>query len=113
MKKTTMMKNEKEAPKRIEININEKTAQGVYANLQIVTHSPSEFILDFCQLLPGLPKANVISRLILSPQHAKALMKTLETNIARYEQHFGQIREITDAGQPNLNFDPGQEKEIN
>ena len=50
------MKNEKVDPKRIEININEKTAQGKYANLQIVTHSPSEFILDFCQLLPDCPR---------------------------------------------------------
>ena len=104
------MKNEKENPKRIEININEKTAEGKYANLQIVTHSPSEFILDFCQMLPGLPKANVVSRLILSPQHAKALMKTLENNIARYEQHFGEIREVRNPSSPQLNFQAEDKK---
>ncbi len=105
------MKNDKENPKRsIEININEKTAEGKYANLQIVTHSPSEFILDFCQMLPGLPKANVVSRLILSPQHAKALMKTLTTNISRYEQHFGEIREVQNPNQPKLNFQPEDKK---
>jgi hypothetical protein len=104
------MKTENNPGKRIEININEKTAQGTYANLQIVTHSPTEFVLDFCQLLPGLPKANVVSRLILSPQHAKALMKTLAVNIARYEQHFGEIKDIHDAQQPQIHFESENKK---
>ncbi|MBW6458659.1 MAG: DUF3467 domain-containing protein [FCB group bacterium] len=104
------MKTEDNPAKRIEININEKTAQGIYANLQIVTHSPTEFVLDFCQLLPGLPKANVVSRLILSPQHAKALMKTLAANIGRYEQHFGEIKDIQDAHQPQIHFESENKK---
>ncbi len=104
------MSDNKENTRRIEININEKTAEGKYANLQIVTHSPSEFILDFCQFLPGLPKANVVSRIILSPQHAKALMKTLATNIGRYEEHFGEIRETSNPGQPQLHFQPEDKK---
>jgi hypothetical protein len=103
-----MSDNEKN--RRIEININEKTAEGKYANLQIVTHSPSEFILDFCQLLPGLPKANVVSRIILSPQHAKALLKTLNINVNRYEEHFGEIRESNTPGQPRLHFQPEDKK---
>ncbi|MEA2078034.1 MAG: DUF3467 domain-containing protein [Candidatus Marinimicrobia bacterium] len=106
------MNKDNKNTKRIEININEKTAQGKYANLQIVTHSPGEFILDFCQVLPGLPKAQVISRMILSPQHAKALMKTLGANIARYEQNFGEIKELQHAGQPQLQFQPEKEEEI-
>jgi hypothetical protein len=106
------MKNENKDPKRIEININEKTAQGLYANLQIVTHSPGEFILDFCQILPGLPKANVVSRMILSPQHAKALMKTLAANVARYEQNFGEIKELQHAGQPQLQFQPDKKEDL-
>lgn len=106
------MKNEKNDPKRIEININEKTAQGNYANLQIVTHGPSEFILDFCQILPGLPKAQVVSRMILSPQHAKALMKTLATNISRYEENFGEIKELQHAGQPRLQFQPEKKEDL-
>jgi len=88
--------------KRIEINLNEKTAQGTYANLEIVTHSHSEFVLDFCQLLPGVAKANVVSRLILSPTHAKALLRTLSANIAKYEENFGQIRELPRQPRPEL-----------
>ncbi len=107
------MTNNNDKTKHIEININEKTAQGSYANLQIVTHSPSEFILDFCQVLPGLPKANVVSRIILSPQHAKALMKTLSTNISRYEQHFGEIKELQNPIQPQLHLKPENEKTPN
>lgn len=106
------MKTETKDPKRIEININEQTAQGKYANLQIVTHSPGEFILDFCQVLPGLPKAQVVSRLILSPQHAKALTKTLAANVARYEQNFGEIKELQHAGQPQLQFQPDKEDDL-
>ncbi len=102
------MNKENENTKRIEININEKTAQGKYANLQ----SPGEFILDFCQVLPGLPKANVISRMILSPQHAKALMKTLAANISRYEQNFGEIKELQHAGQPQLQFQPEKKEDV-
>lgn len=107
------MKTEKKDQKRIEININQKTAQGKYANLQIVTHSPSEFILDFAQILPGLPKAEVVSRLILSPQHAKALMKTLAANVARYEQNFGEITEPQHPGQPHLQFQDVKDEVIN
>jgi hypothetical protein len=110
--KVTMMKIENDKQKRIEININEKTAQGLYANLQIVTHSPGEFILDFCQVLPGLPKAQVVSRLILSPQHAKALMKTLSANIARYEQNFGEIKELQHPGQPQLHFQSDKDEDV-
>jgi hypothetical protein len=106
------MKTENKDQKRIEININEKTAQGKYANLQIVTHSPSEFILDFAQILPGLPKAEVVSRLILAPQHAKALMKTLATNVARYEQTFGEIKEHQHPGQPQLQFKSEKKDDI-
>ncbi len=106
------MKTDNKEQKRIEININQKTAQGKYANLQIVTHSPSEFILDFAQMLPGLPKAEVVSRLILSPQHAKALMKTLSANVARYEQNFGEIKEPQHPGQPQLQFQAEKKDEV-
>jgi len=107
-----MTMNEKKEAKRIEININEKTAQGKYANLQIVTHSPSEFILDFCQLLPGLPKAQVVSRMILSPQHAKSLVNTLAANVARYEQNFGEIKDVPNTDQPQLRFQPEKKEDL-
>jgi hypothetical protein len=91
---------------KMEINLNEQKASGEYSNLAIVTHSPTEFILDFCQVLPGLPKANVAARIILNPQHAKALMKTLEINIHRYEQAFGAIKEISHPQNQTINMKP-------
>ncbi len=92
------MMTDKDKKKQLEININEQKAGGEYSNLAIVTHSPSEFVLDFCQVMPGMPKANVTSRIILSPQHAKGLLHTLQTNILRYEQQFGTIREVRAPG---------------
>ena len=74
---------EKSPDKRLEINLSEDKAGGDYSNLAIVTHSPSEFIIDFCRVMPGTPKANVASRIILNPLHAKALVKTLEANLER------------------------------
>lgn len=86
--------NEKKE-KKLEINLPEGKAGGNYSNLAVITHSPSEFILDFCQMLPGTPKANVASRVIMNPIHAKALYKTLEANIKRFEQSFGEIKDIS------------------
>ena len=67
-------------------------AQGTYANLAIITHSSSEFVLDFVRVLPGLPKAGVQSRVIHATEHAKRLQRALEENIAKYERAFGPIR---------------------
>lgn len=106
------MSNEDKKAKRIEINLNPETAKGAYANLEIVTHSPTEFILDFCQLFPGLPKANVISRLIVSPSHAKALLNTLSQNIAKYEENFGPIRELPRPQSPQLSISPDDKNNI-
>ena len=86
--------------KKLEINLPEAKAGGNYSNLAIITHSPSEFILDFCQMMPGTPKANVASRIIMNPLHAKALYKTLAVNIQRFEKTFGEIKEI---GHPHSN----------
>jgi hypothetical protein len=100
--------NDDKNPKtqKMEINLSEQKASGEYSNLAIVTHSPTEFILDFCQVLPGMPKANVAARIILNPQHAKALMKTLDINIHRYEQSFGQIKEISHPQNQTINMKP-------
>ncbi len=84
------MENDKKS--QFEIELTPEVAQGVYANLAIITHSSSEFILDFIRMLPGLPKAGVKSRVVLAPEHAKRLMVALQENIARYEQQFGPIR---------------------
>lgn len=97
-----MEKNENQ----INIELNEEVAKGVYSNLAIITHSQSEFVADFVQLLPGLPKAQVRSRIILSPQNAKRLMRALMENIQRYEQHMGVINDQDVPGTPPVNFGP-------
>lgn len=77
---------------QIQIELKEEVAQGTYANLAIISHSSSEFVLDFIRVLPGLPKAGVQSRIILAPEHAKRLLQALEENIAKYERVFGPVR---------------------
>ena len=76
----------------LQIELPQDGAQGQYANFSIITHSSSDFILDFARVLPGLPKAQVKSRVILAPEHAKRLLAALQENIMRYEQEFGTIR---------------------
>ncbi len=80
---------------KLNIELPEETAQGVYSNLAIITHSPSEFVLDFIRVMPGMPKARVKSRIIVTPQHAKRLMKALQDNIRKYEQQHGPISDIS------------------
>lgn len=78
--------------KKIDIEIKPEVAQGRYANLAIITHSSSEFILDFAQNMPGLPKMQVNSRIIMTPEHAKRLLGALTENVRKYESQFGEIR---------------------
>ena len=80
------MANEKH---QIDVELEEAVAQGTYANLAIISHSTSEFVLDFAAVLPGVPKAK--SRIILAPEHAKRLLLSLQENIARYEANVGRI----------------------
>jgi len=83
---------------QLNIELNEEIAQGVYSNLAIITHSPSEFVIDFVRIMPGIPKAPVKSRIILTPEHAKRLMKALNDNIQRYEAIHGPIKNVDDHG---------------
>lgn len=76
----------------IQIELKEDIAQGIYSNLAIITHSPSEFVLDFVRMMPGLPKAEVKSRIILTPEHAKRLLYALKDNVAKFEQAHGGIK---------------------
>lgn len=75
----------------IDVELDAEVAQGHYSNLAIISHSTSEFILDFAAILPGLPKAKVKSRIILTPEHAKRLLLSLQDNVARYETNVGRI----------------------
>lgn len=78
---------------KISIELSKEVAEGVFSNLAIITHSSTEFIVDFIRIMPGMPKAPVKSRIILTPQHAKQLMKALSENIAKYEDSFGEIKQ--------------------
>ncbi|NBR82732.1 MAG: DUF3467 domain-containing protein [Flavobacteriia bacterium] len=80
---------------QMNIEIKEEVADGIYSNLAIVNHSPSEFVVDFVQMMPGMPKGRVRSRIILSPQHMKRLVRALQENIQRYEEAHGTIDEGT------------------
>ncbi|MCK4353405.1 DUF3467 domain-containing protein [candidate division WOR-3 bacterium] len=81
-----------ENKQRINIELPEEAGQGIYSNLAIVSHSSSEFIIDFTRVLPGLKKAKVYSRIILSPTHAKLLMRALKDNMEKYEKKHGEIK---------------------
>lgn len=76
----------------LQIELTPEIAQGEYANFAIITHSSSDFILDFARVLPGVPKTQVKSRVILAPEHAKRLLAALQENIMRYEREYGQIK---------------------
>ena len=76
----------------LQLELPQDVAQGEYANFAIITHSSSDFIVDFARILPGVPKALVKSRVILAPEHAKRLLHALNDNIMRYEQEFGPIQ---------------------
>lgn len=86
-----MDNNNNPGGKKIDIEIKPEVAQGRYANLAIITHSSSEFILDFAQNMPGLPKMQVTSRVIMTPEHAKRLLQALMDNLTKYESQFGLI----------------------
>ena len=86
-----MNENEKKQ-QGLQIELTPDVAQGEYANFAIITHSNSEFVIDFARMLPGLPKAQVRSRVILAPEHAKRLLGALQENIMHYERDFGLIK---------------------
>jgi hypothetical protein len=90
---------------QINIELDDKTAEGTYSNLAVINHSVSEFIVDFISVMPGQPKAKVKSRIILTPQHAKRLTKALAENVKRFEQHHGEIKEYDQPPIP-MNFGP-------
>lgn len=82
----------------IQIELSDEIAQGTYSNLAIISHSTSEFVIDFIRIVPGIPKAKVKSRIILTPEHAKRLLMALKDNIDKFEQQNGSIRIQNDPG---------------
>lgn len=79
---------------KLNIELTEESAEGTYSNLAIITHSPAEFVIDFIRVMPGVPKAKVKSRIIVTPQHAKRLMKAMQENIRKYEAQHGPISDV-------------------
>lgn len=90
---------------KLNIQLSEDQAEGTYSNLAIITHSPTEFVLDFVRVMPGVPQARVKSRVIFTPQHAKRLLNALQENIRKYEAQHGPIGEVMGFDQMmNMNF---------
>ena len=77
---------------QLDIELSHDVGQGTYSNLAVISHSTSEFIIDFLRIMPGIPKASVKSRIILTPEHAKRLMLALQDNISKFEQFNGKIK---------------------
>jgi len=104
--KKRIMSDQKDQNKnQINIEIDDVTAEGTYANLAIINHSVSEFVVDFVSIMPGRPKAKVKSRIILTPQHAKRFLKALSDNVQRFENSHGEIKDYEQPPIP-LNFGP-------
>src|SRR5699024_2922226 len=97
--------NKDDKRRKLNIELDEATAQGQYSNLAIVNHSPSEFVIDFVNIMPGAPKSKVKSRIILTPPHAKRLLKALGDNIGRFEKQHGEIKDYDKPSIP-MNFGP-------
>ena len=103
-----MAKDEKQNPQQqqnqINIELSEEVAEGEYANLAMIAHSNSEFVIDFIRLMPGVPKAKVKSRIVITPEHAKRLLNALGDNISKYEAVHGPIKQTDGAPKFPMNF---------
>lgn len=97
--------NKKKQQRKINIELDPEVAEGTYSNLAIINHSATEFVIDFVAIMPGMPKNKVKSRIILTPQHAKRLLKALTDNIDRFENKHGKIKDY-DQPQIPMNFGP-------
>lgn len=107
--------NDQNQPQQINIELGEKEAEGIYSNLAIITHSPAEFVIDFTRVLPGIPKAKVHARIVMTPQHARMLLAAIRDNIDRYEKKFGEIK-LVGENQAEAMFGfqpPGREEKVN
>ena len=96
--------SDEEQKNQINIELSEEVAEGTYANLAMIAHSNSEFVIDFIRMMPGTPKAKVKSRIVITPEHAKRLMKALQDNIKKYEENFGSISASAEIPKFPMNF---------
>lgn len=102
------MADQQKKKNQLNIELPEDIAEGTYSNLAVIAHSNSEFVIDFLRLVPNVPKAKVKSRIILTPQHAKRLLKALIDNVSKFEKQFGPIKESepNSGGLPPMGFTP-------
>ncbi len=98
-----MEEKDKENENQINVELSEEMAEGVYSNLAMIAHSNSEFILDFIRMMPGVPRAKVKARIIVTPEHAKRLIAALKDNIDKFEDQYGPIQNSQDT-EPSFNF---------
>mgnify|MGYP002622038037 CR=1 FL=1 len=96
---------------QLNIELKDDVAQGNYANLAVISHSSSEFVIDFIAVLPGMPKAQVKSRVIMAPEHAKRLMLALQDNLEKYESQNGRIKNTDGAGGASIPLNFGNKTE--
>ena len=98
-------KEKKDQPnQQLNVELTDEIAEGIYSNLAMIAHSNSEFVIDFIRLMPGVPKAKVKSRIIMTPDHAKRLLAALKDNLEKYELAFGKIKNGSEAPQFPMNF---------
>lgn len=101
-----MQNNDKPNQQQIAIELNQDIARGSYSNLAIITHSHSEFIIDFATFLPGMKKPDIANRILMTPEHAKRLFNALQDNIIKYENQFGTI-DLGERAQKGATFNLG------
>jgi Protein of unknown function (DUF3467) len=91
-------------PPQLNMEIGEKESEGIYSNFVVISHSLSEFVLDFARVLPGTPKSKVFARVVMTPPNVRALLHALETNVKKYEDQFGKIRTLDENQAKEIGF---------
>ena len=89
---------------QINIELSEEMAEGIYSNLAMIAHSNTEFVIDFIRMMPGVPKAKVKYRIVMTPEHAMRFLQALKDNVERYEDAFGDIQDLSDMPKMPFNF---------
>jgi len=98
------MQEENQNQNQLNIEITEEIADGIYSNLAVISHSNAEFVVDFIRVLPGVNKAKVKSRIVLTPIHAKKLLGALAENVKKYEAQYGKIKDDEPNNNMPMNF---------
>ena len=91
-------------PPQLNMEIGEREAEGIYSNFVVISHSLSEFVLDFARVLPGTPKTKVFARVVMTPPNVRALLNALETNVKKYEDSYGKIHTIDESQAKGIGF---------